>query len=78
MPSAAAGTPTAAAMTGAWLKGGEQDLTMGRYDKAGVLGRYGFYVRARIATGLKKLTVSEMVVHNRCAQPHLLPGANEG
>ncbi len=76
-PSAAARTPPTAAMTGAWLKPGEQDLTMGRYDKAGVLGRYGFYVRAGIATGLKKLTVRELLVHNRCALPYLLPGANE-
>ncbi|KKN14736.1 hypothetical protein LCGC14_0993180, partial [marine sediment metagenome] len=76
---AAEGRPLSAtaAMTRPWLAPGELDLTMGRYDKAGVLGRYGFYLRARIATGLKKLTVNEIVVHNRCAQPHLMPGRNE-
>ncbi len=68
---------TTAAMTRAWLAPGEQDLTMGRYDEAGVLGRYSFYVRACIATGLKKLTLRELVVHNRCAQPYLVPGSNE-
>ena len=70
-------SPTTASMAAAWLKPGEQDLTMGRYDQEGVLGRYAFYVRANIATGLKKLTISELVVHNRCALPHLASGRNE-
>ncbi|HUU23098.1 MAG TPA: hypothetical protein VM389_11250, partial [Phycisphaerae bacterium] len=73
----AAAAPTTASMAAAWLRPGEQDLTMGRYDKDGVLGRYGFYVRASVVTGLKKLTVTEMVEHNRCAQPYLVNGPNE-